>query len=689
MKRQNFLSVMFVVAAAFLAITGTRALAGPDNLGMLSLDQLLDIDVVSVAKVPEKVMNTPAAIQVITQEDLRRSGVDSIPEALRLVPGMHVYRIDANKWAISARGFTSQFSNKMLVMIDGRIVYSPLFSGVFWDVQDMMMEDIDRIEVIRGPGGSLWGTNAVNGIINIISKDSADSQGTLVTLQGGNYDRGTVAARYGGWLDERTSYRVYGKYFDRDNFEPVNFAAAHDIDDIAGAADDYHAGRLGFRLDRNQGNHDKTTLQGDIYDGASGVTTVRPSLHSIMSPQVENADVSGGNLLGRWNHIFSPGADLTFQCYYDRTKRDDGYLREIRDTLDFDFQQRQVFWQQHELLWGLEYRYTHDNIDTNKMPGEMYFLRFDPDSRGSNLYTGFIQDRFHFAAGQGELTIGTKVEHNDYTGMEWQPSLRFLWRFTERYSFWGAVSRSIRTPSRLENDGTINTRPVSVSLTPSFKATMVPRLYSDGNLDPEKVLSYEVGFRCRPTDDLFVDITAFYNSYHDLIAGFRKGTPALATDDTLSYMVIPIFAGNNFDAETFGVELSSNWSVRPWWRLTTGFSWFDNNMLDENGCQDPRPEFHENNESKYQLSLLSYLDLPGNMEFNGIFFYVSKLEDMNIDGYSRLDLNLTWHATEELTLTVGGRNLLDPWHPEYDGLGAGVFGSEIPRTFYGKISWSF
>ena len=689
MKKPRILLIYLVMAALLLIMTEAPGSAGSDNLGMLSLDQLLDVDVVSVAKVPEKIRNTPAAIQVITQEDLRRSGVNSIPEALRLVPGMHVCQIDANKWAISSRGFTSRFSNKMLVMIDGRTVYTPLFSGVFWDVQDMMLADIDRIEVIRGPGGSLWGTNAVNGIINIISKDSADTQGSLINMDGGSQNKNCVAGRYGGWLNDRTSYRVYGKYFDQDDFKPSNFGTSHEIAIPDKAADDYHNTRAGFRLDRNQDRNNKMTLQGDIYQGSSGTSGVHPHLLSPnLFVEVENEDVSGGNLMGRWQHIFSQNSDMMVQGYYDHTKREQEYLHETRDTLDFDFQHRFTILTHHELLWGLGYRYSKDDIKTYDLSHGFYNYRFAPDNQGNNLYTGFIQDRFHFAGDRGELTLGTKIEHNEYTGIEWQPSIRFLWKFNERNSFWAAVSRSVRTPSRLEHDGIINTKPIKQPFNP-FGMPLVPRLITDGNLNSEKLLSYEVGYKSRPLDNLYIDFTAFYNHYRDLAAGFTSGTAFLETEASIPYLVIPTKIGNEFNAETFGIELSGSWSITDWWRLSTGLSWFGNNFLDENGYTDPRSEFQENSESKHQLSLVSYMDLPGQLELNCMFFCVDDLASINVDAYTRFDINLAWHANDTLTMILGGRNLFDPHHPEYDSISAGIYSSQIPRTVYAKVSWEF
>ena len=600
---------------------------------------------------------------------------------------MHVYRIDANKWAISARGFTSEFSNKLLVMIDGRTVYTPLFSGVFWGVQDMMLADIDRIEVIRGPGGSLWGTNAVNGIINIISKDSADTQGGLVSVEDGNqYNGNSVSGRYGGWLDSRTSYRLYGKYFNQKFFEPTTTETTNGITDSDKTADDLHSIRTGFRLDRNQDNRNKMTLQGDIYQNTFGTKIVHTLLSTLdYFVEVENTDVSGGNLLGRWQHILAPDSDMTVQVYYDRTQLKQKYLHETRDTLDFDFQHRFSRLQHHELLWGVGYRYSKDDLKSYDTAEGFYYFRFDPDSRGNNLYTGFIQDRYSFAGDRGELTLGTKVEHNEYTGTEWQPSLRFLWKFNQRNSGWAAVSRSVRTPSRLEHDGSLNSSPLSNPFNPAGMP-IVTRLISDDRLDSEYLIACELGYKSRPLDNLYVDITAFYNKYHHLLAGFSIGTPFLETGASVPYLVIPAKLGNEFNAETFGIELSGNWSVTGWWRITTGFSWFENNFLNENGDTDSRSQFQEDNESTYQLSLASYMNLPGNLELNGLFFYVDDLDEMHIDHYTRFDLNLSWHAGDTLALILGGRNLFDPDHREYEN---GVYNSNIPRTFYAKVSWGF
>ncbi len=681
-KVRQYGMVFCLMGIFFLTLINIPAFAETNNLGMLSLDELLDVDVVSVAKLPEKINNTPAAAHVITGEDLRRSGVTSIPEALRMVPGMHVYQIDANKWAISARGFDSRFSNKMLVMIDGRTVYTPLFSGVYWDVQDTMIEDIDRIEVIDGPGGTLWGSNAVNGIINIITKDSADTQGTLVTFQAGSRDRGTESARYGGWIDGRTSYRIYGKYFDRGDFDS---AAGGD------AADAWHDGRTGFRIDRNLDGGDKLTLHGDIYKGKSGSTEIFPMLTPPYSFCKTTQDkVSGGNISGRWSHIISDSSDLALKFYYDHTRRRQVHSEETCDSMDIDFQHRFSLYGSNELLWGLEYRYNMDDIPTyTDSSSGFYYYRFNPEKRHYGLFSGFLQDRFDFGGKKGDATIGTKFEHNNYTGLEWQPSARLMWKFNDKNSIWGAVSRSVRIPSRLEHDGRISSTPVANPLFPIGGTTVVPRLIANNDLKSEKVISYELGYRTRPVDNIFVDITAFYNHYKDLIAGFTPGTPFFETGSSSGYTVLPITVGNNFTVETFGAELSCSWAVKKWWRLTPGFTWFEFNLLDDNGTSDPRHEFADNSMSKYQASLTSYMDLPGNLELNGMIFYVDDLPYSEVNSYVRCDLNVSWHPGHGLILTIGGRNLFNGSHREFNSEYIGLAESYIPTTFYGKVSWSF
>ena len=673
--------VLFYGTAFLLCCT----ILAPDNgqcgdLSVLSLDELLDLDVVSVAKVPEKVTNTPAAITVITGEDLRRNGVQSIPEALRMVPGMHVYQIDANKWAVSARGFASRFANKMLVLIDGRTVYSTLFSGVFWDVQDLMIEDIDRIEVIRGPGGTLWGANAVNGVINIITKDSADTQGGLVALRAETGPNGEVSARYGGWLNDKISYRVYGKFFDRENF---------DIPAGGDAADEWHQGRGGFRMDMNVSATNKLTLQGDIYDGKSGESvrylTPFPPYDNLATA---DAPVSGGNLLGRWIRTFSNRSEVTLQVYYDHLERNEFFIDETVDTADLDFQHRLNLIDGLEILYGLGYRYTKgDTAGKEAIPG-IYSYAMDPRIREDNLFSGFLQSRLTFADDRGEFTLGTKVEHNDYTGFEWQPSARIMWGLDAHRSLWGAISRSVRTPSRLEHDADINAGAFLLSPQQGGLLSFV-RILGNKEADSEKLYSYEAGYRDRLSDRLFVDISVYYNKYNDLITGVPAGAPFPELSRTGSRLILPILIDNGRDGETYGAELSCGWSVTDWWRLTGGYTWFHLNTLRTGDSQEARAGFDEDESADHVFSLLSYMDLPHNCEVNTALYVVGALDGLDIDAHVRFDLNLSWHPTGNLTITAGGHNLFDDSHQEFSDTMDGILASDIPRVLYTKLTMTF
>lgn len=663
------------------------AFAGSDDLSVLSLDELLDLEIVSVAKVPEKVTKAPAAIFIITQEDIRRSGVNTIPDVLRMVPGMHVYQIDANKWAVSARGFASRFSNKMLVMVDGRTVYSPLFSGTFWDSQDLMLEDIERIEIVRGPGGTLWGANAVNGVINIISKDTADTQGGLVKAEAGSEEQGLVSARYGGWLNDRVAYRVYGKFTDRGDYPSVVTSGD--------AADAAHQGRIGFRTDMNLAGANKVTLQGDIYDGDSGQSV------QYLSPippynNLENYDasVSGGNLLGRWSRTFSSDSEVIVQAYYDRTERQEFLIGETLDTVDVDLQHRYTLRNQLELLWGLGYRYTRDDTDSVETIPGIYSYNLDPSLREDSLYSGFLQGRLPFGNGKGELTLGTKVEHNDYTGVEWQPSTRAMWSFNETHSMWGAISRSVRTPSRIEHDAKINAGAFAI---PPSQGGLVTYVQLNGNkeTESEKVWSYELGYRVRPTDKIFLDATVFYNKYEDLINATPMGIPSITNMLDSMYILAPFQVTNGMDGETYGVELSAQWSIKEWWRLTAGYTWFNFNELNRGQSQEARQGFSEGENAEHRFSLISYMDLPGNFEFNGVLYYVDSLPELGfadseeIDSNVRLDLNISYHPTKNWTITVGGRNLLEESSQEFTETMDGVLPSEVPRIIYTTVAFRF
>jgi len=472
-----------------------QPVAAQVDLTTLSLEDLMHIEVSLTSRTVERLIDTPAAVYVLTGQDLRRSRATTLPEALRLVPGVEVARIDANKWGVATRGFNGRFANKLLVLIDGRAVYTPFFSGVMWEIKDVLLEDVERIEVIRGPGGTLWGANAVNGIINIITASAQNTQGGLVKVGGGTKERGLMRLRYGGNLDENTHFRIYGK------------ASAHDhFVDASGrsGADDWQMGRGGFRLDRNLGTGRSLTWQGDVYRVERGQIYRFPELTPPYIRLVEDdTRLAGGHLQGRWQHTFADSSELRLQVYYDRTEWDDELIGEIRDTYDLDFQHRFNWTEQQELVWGVGYRFTTDNFDNSPI------FALHPEHRGSPLYSAFVQDRIALNE-RLKLFLGTKFEHNDFTGIEYQPGARLLWTPHVQHVIWTAITRAVRTPSRADDDVRLLNRVLPPG---EFFLDSPPILAintGDRSFKSERLLAFELGYRLHLRQGLSFDLATFY-----------------------------------------------------------------------------------------------------------------------------------------------------------------------------------
>ena len=641
-----------------LAVSSLCSAAQQQNLPelkKLSLEQLMDVEVTSVSKKEQRVADTAAAIFVINQEDIRRSGVTTIAEALRLAPGVTVSRIDGNSWAIGIRGFGNGLSRSVLVLIDGRSVYTPLFAGVFWEAQDMLLEDIDRIEVIRGPGGTIWGANAVNGVVNIITRSATETQGLLVTAGGGSEEKGFGGFRYGGKIGQDFSYRVYGKGFRRDGqFTP------HLSD-----ADDWQQGQGGFRTDWNLREGSSLTIQGDIYQGKAGMRDQVSSFSAPFSTIVEkDTDLSGMNLLGRWSHTLSDTSDLALQIYYDRTFRREARWQERRNTVDFDFQHRFKVTGRQELIWGLGYRYTKG--DTETVPT----LVITPQNRADNLFSAFIQNEIALVENRLRLTIGSKFEHNDYTGFELQPSARVLWTPAEHHSLWAAISRAVRTPSRVDRD-------IAASVAPNPALPFFGRLLGNKDFDSETVLAHEVGYRIQATDRLFVDLAAFYNRYDDLLS-IETGTPFLEP----GRVIFPFQFDNKMKAKVYGIEIAADWRWLDWWRWRFAYSHLQINLTRKRGSNDAITEpGTEGGSPQNQVAVTSLVNLPRNFELDGVFRYVDSLPGENVGRYFNLDLRLGWHATKNVELSLVGQNLLAGHHAEWSG------GTKIQRGIYTKATW--
>ncbi len=636
-------------------------------LKQLSIEQLAALEVTTASKQSEKLSDTAAAIFVIRSEDIHRGGFTSIPEALRMVPGLDVARIDANKWAISSRGFNAWFANKLLVLMDGRSVYTPLFSGVYWDVQDTFMDDIDRIEVIRGPGATLWGANAVNGVINIITKKARDTQGGLVNVGAGS-QQAFGSARYGGRLGENAWYRVYAKQFDRDSFE--NKSGEN-------GADDWRGGRTGFRADWNRSAGTAITLQGDIYTGESGTTSTF-SLFDQTYTQYDTADLSGGNLLGRWTQTVSNDASFSVQVYYNRTVRDMQIMSETRDTIDLDFQHTLRIGGRHNIIWGFGYRLTHDNITGSEL------MWFDPDSRTDNLFSAFIQDTIILLPERLYLTLGSKLEHNDYSGFEIQPSIRMRFKPHERQTLWAAVSRAVRTPSRADDD-----LHLLIDAFDTGPTRNVVYLQGNGDFDSEEVIAYELGYRLIPWSFLSVDLASFYNVYHNLRAAL-PGTPMppWATYPPPPERVIPMELHNKFHENTYGLEVTGTLEIFDWWKTSASYSWIQLHLFASEAENSSNLELGEGSVPCNQFSIKNYFDLPGHVQLDTLFYYVDDLPDLGVPSYCRLDVRLGWRPVKDLELSLKLENLLEADHMEYSDI-QGIQATKIPRSVYGKVTWRF
>lgn len=645
------------------------------DLTEVPVEKLMEIEVYSPAKRAEKLSESPAAISVLTQEDIHRSGATSIPEALRLAPGLDVAQVDGEQWAISARGFNDVFANKLLVLQDGRSVYTPLFSGVFWNVQDPFLPDVDRIEVIRGPGASLWGANAVNGVINIITKSARDTQGVLATAGGGTIERAFAGVRYGDTLGQDVFFRVYGKYFDR---------APSDSPNGGEAADSWQRAQGGFRLDwdtlEKSGN--LLTLQGDIY-GSSGnqvfntYTPLNPPFYSQTIHQ-DDYRTSGGNLLGRFTHQFSDRSDLALQVYYDRTVQDTVIVKEFRDTYDFDLQSHVGLGSWNDFVLGLGCRVS--DAHTVDSPT----ISFTPNRVSTKLFSAFAQDEITLVPNRLRLTLGGKLEHNDYTGFELQPSGRLLWTPAPGQTLWGAISRAMRTPSEAEED-------VQLTETPS---PAVVTLYGNRDFQPEELLAYELGYRVEPLRNLSVDLTTFYNVYHDLRSqefGFSPTlSPSAPPPPPFPPQFVPMHLENGLGGDTFGFELAPTWVVNSWWRLRPAYSLVKMQIHRSPGSTDPTSKsFLEGSSPQQQASLRSSMDLPCHLSLDSTLRYVDRLPALQVSGYIALDLRVGWRPCEDFELAVVGQNLLQSHHTEFIPTFIGTQRTELPQSVYVQLTWYF
>jgi iron complex outermembrane receptor protein len=663
----KLLSVSAVVAFVFNPLS---LFAEESDLTGLSLEDLMGVKVTSVSKKEQSLSDSAAAVFVITNEDLRRSGVTSIPDALRMVPGLSVARISSSKWAVNSRGTANRFGGKLLVLIDGRSVYTPSFSGVYWEVQNVMLEDVERIEVIRGPGATLWGANAVNGVINIITRHAEDTQGGLVSVGGGINETAFASTRYGTSLGDNTYARIYAKGFKEDEFQTPQ-------GDDSGDNWDMHQG--GFRWESELNASDSVNLQGDIYQGDINQQIILPSVAAPWSIEVDDdTEVSGGNLLARWQSILSSTSEFTLQAYYDGTEREEAFVHERRNSFDLDFQHRFSPGTRHDIVWGTRYRYTIDDFAANSV------VSITPESREDNLYSAFLQDEISLVQNYLRLTLGSKFEHNDYTGYEVQPGLRLLWLPRPQHRLWTSVSRAVRIPSRIENDAILLTKVLPPSVA-SYGLPVFMKTYGDTDAASEELTAWELGYRFVPHQAFSLDITTFYNDYKNVRTiepeGFvNKGT----------YIEQVFSFTNEFSAHSYGAEVAGSWQAARWVKLDLAWSYLASDM-DEAGA------LSVGKEPKHQVSLRSAFTPRKDLDLDLWFRYVDSTGGLyvpadnslfDIDDYLTLDIRLAWRPADNWELSLVGQNLLESSHLEFvqESYALPI---EVERGVYGKITWRF
>jgi len=659
--------LLFQSASCFAVSPDVKA-SGALSLADYSLEQLMDVsvEVTSAARKPQKLEDTAAAIHVITQEDIRRSGMTSLPELLRMAPGLQVARIDGSTWAISSRGFNAKNSDNLLVMLDGRVLQTQTFTGVYWDAQDVALEDIERIEVIRGPGGALWGANAVTGVINIITKSASATQGGMISGGTGNTERqGTM--RYGGRIGEDGHFRVYARNIAQNNFRLASGAEGHDQRDLRSA---------GFRADWGLTGGNSLTMQGDTYSSDSDHTGTATTLTPPASTPIGyTIDQKGGNLLTRWKHALSATSEWTAQFYYDYYERRYLNIGERRDTYDLDFQHHFLWGDAHDIVWGAGYRQTRDQMDNT------FVVSFDPASRNDSVVSTFFQDEIALKKDSLHLIVGSKFEHNNYTGFEYQPNLRLRWKIDERSTAWTSVSRAVHTPSRTDKDGQVVAAVVNTPGTPT-----ATELQGNPSIRSEHVHTYEAGYRIRPTERVQADVSVFYAEHHNLMTIERAAS--YLVPGSPAYRVVPLVLDNKANATTQGFELVGSFRPNDKWQLKAAYSRLKMDIHRNAGSNDTSIESEAGRSPQNQFQLQVFHSPVATVDLSAALYHVGQLASLSIPAYTRLDARVGWRVRRDLELSLTGRNLLDPGHAEFTNI-SGPRTPEIPRSVFGAATWRF
>jgi iron complex outermembrane receptor protein len=640
------------------------------DLISMNIEDLMNIKVTSVSRTEEKLSRTASAVFVIGSEDIRDSGALNIPDLLRMVPGVQVAQLSSNTWAIAVRGFNERFSNKLLVMLDGRAVYSATIGGVFWDVLNVPLEDIERIEVIRGPGGSVWGANAVDGVINIITSNADATHGGLISAGGGNLSQGFGTLQYGGNLDGKTDYRIYTKY-ENDGQTPNGSGQP--------GGDAWHMLSGGFRTDTSLSKNDELLFQGNIYTGKEGLPVTQ--LVSVSSPPQftdELVPLSGGFLQSVWNHTISERSGTTLEVSYGAYQRNDA-LRDGRKTFAADFQHHFLWGGRQDILWGLGLQYTYSHSEGD------FLVSLSPASAGDYLFSSFVQDEIVLIPDRLYLTVGAKFEHNYYTGWAPIPSARVAWQISNRHMVWAAYSRPIRTPA--ETDVAIIS---SVAEFPGHGG--LPTLVSvvgNPNYGNETTSVYELGYRASLAKNVSLDLSTYYNNYKNLQTN-EPGEPYLISAPPPLHLVLPMTFANLLYGEAHGLEISTNWKVTGRWTISPGYAFEEIHMHTEPSSQDTSSVLNaEGSSPRNSAQLRSRIDLTHGLEWNASAYFVDRLTAEGIPAYTRVDTQLTWKWSERGSISFVGQNLQQDHHFEFQDFLHSIDANQAKRSVYAVLRWSY
>jgi iron complex outermembrane recepter protein len=657
---------------AFAAFLAPSAFPQKDSgdLASASLEDLMNMKVVSVSKTEEDLSRTAAAVFVITQQDIRESGATNIPDLLRMVPGVDVAQIDANTWAISIRGFNARFSNELLVLVDGRSVYTPTFGGVYWDSLAIPLEDIQRIEVVRGPGGSAWGTNAVNGVINIITKKTSDTHGALVVGGGGNTNQGFDTLQYGGNF-RSTDYRAYATYFNSSYLPALGGPVG---------GDGWHLLQAGFRTDSQPSPKDSLTLQGDIYTAREGTPTFTyPSVTApVAVPFEELVNLSGGFFQTSWDHKFSDRSDTTVEVSYDQYERND-QLNESRKTFDLNFQHHILAGSRNNVTYGFEYRYSISTTD-----GDLY-LSFVPADLNTHNFGFFAQDEVAVVPDKLYATIGTHFEYNYFTQWNVMPNVRLIWTPSRDQALWASVSLAVRSPAYIDAD----LRATASGFTEPDGTPAIVQVVGNPRIGDEPLTAYELGYRKTFRKSLSVDFAAYYDAYTNQETD-EPGTPFLQTTPAPVHIVVPITFENLMHGEAHGFELAANWKVNKRWTLSPGYAFETLHMhLDPTSKDTTSVSSAEGASPDHSAQLRSHLALPRGLSWDTSAYFADRLTDPVVPSYTRLDSQLSWQFMEKARISIVGQNLAKDRHIEFVDDTGSARTSYVKRSVFAQFVWRF